>query len=740
MDFNGNPISGSSLSNGGIVNGNLEVDGTFIASDSISLLGKYKLPITAPLEPNSAIVSNGTDQLIWTGDLSIGDVTSITASTVNNEVVLFNMTTGKSIKNSGVTVVSGIVNDNGEVMVNNVNNSDAAILKYEKSRAGGAVQASDSIGIIDYKAHDGTSLNSVASIRCATEVNMTPTNRASQLQFSTTNENAATESLKLTIWDGGVEVEDKLVTPNVYVGPGGAGNVMYIQNLNGTGDGLEIRNKNDRLVYEFNDRGLAVTDDSNNIFGGFFQMNRTKNGGSLATGDQIGSIHWTAQTSLGLKDAAEIRAEANENYSSASAHGSKLVFDTVKTGEVNVSTRMTIDDNLNILQGTALNLYNTVGDWKISNPNSNLQFDKSNGRAQIYYGGSTVGAVRGNDDSAAAIFDCTKSRGFVSTPTAVLNNDNIAFFRGQAHNGTSFVIVSNIETKATENHGPGASGVSMTFKTINNGTAALVNKMVIDTDGVNILTPLNIGSVGAGTNYILPSTKGTTGQHLRLNGNNMEWTTDGGGDVVGPVSSTDNYLPRFNGSTGKLLKTTGVGVIDTNQMFYNQGFTTASVMEYCFFRKVEPTVTVTGTTPVNLVTDVALPVAISWVGKTLKCYMSGTVTNANNESLRHTIEMFNKGGATFATTTGLIATNHSPFEFEYKFEISFRSDGTGIGWYEYIIIDNDGTTGTRHRRRATIADTWDTSSTTFPFKINSFWLSSNVANIAYYRNIRISFI
>ncbi|MFN3983755.1 MAG: hypothetical protein ACK4SA_25580, partial [Caldilinea sp.] len=36
----------------------------------------------------------------------------------------------------------------------------------------------------------------------------------------------------------------------------------------------------------------------------------------------------------------------------------------------------------------------------------------------------------------------------------------------------------------------------------------------------------------------------------------------GGGDVVGPASSVDNALPRFDGTTGKLLQASGVVVED----------------------------------------------------------------------------------------------------------------------------------------------------------------------------------
>lgn len=40
----------------------------------------------------------------------------------------------------------------------------------------------------------------------------------------------------------------------------------------------------------------------------------------------------------------------------------------------------------------------------------------------------------------------------------------------------------------------------------------------------------------------------------------------GSGDVTGPVSSVDNTLPRFDGTTGKTLQGSGVSVTDNNEI------------------------------------------------------------------------------------------------------------------------------------------------------------------------------
>ncbi len=43
------------------------------------------------------------------------------------------------------------------------------------------------------------------------------------------------------------------------------------------------------------------------------------------------------------------------------------------------------------------------------------------------------------------------------------------------------------------------------------------------------------------------------------------WTQiSGGGDVDGPASATDNAIPRYDGTTGKLLQSTGLSIDDSN--------------------------------------------------------------------------------------------------------------------------------------------------------------------------------
>jgi len=60
----------------------------------------------------------------------------------------------------------------------------------------------------------------------------------------------------------------------------------------------------------------------------------------------------------------------------------------------------------------------------------------------------------------------------------------------------------------------------------------------------------------------------SNGQSLKYNSTTTKWenSTAGAGDVVGPASSTDNALVRFDGTTGKLLQNSTATLDDTGNM------------------------------------------------------------------------------------------------------------------------------------------------------------------------------
>jgi len=65
----------------------------------------------------------------------------------------------------------------------------------------------------------------------------------------------------------------------------------------------------------------------------------------------------------------------------------------------------------------------------------------------------------------------------------------------------------------------------------------------------------------------LPSQTGNSGKYLTTNGSVASWNTvSGTGDVVGPSSSTDNAIARFDSTTGKLLQNSATTVGDNGDI------------------------------------------------------------------------------------------------------------------------------------------------------------------------------
>jgi hypothetical protein len=99
------------------------------------------------------------------------------------------------------------------------------------------------------------------------------------------------------------------------------------------------------------------------------------------------------------------------------------------------------------------------------------------------------------------------------------------------------------------------------------GISSILNKPQLFSGSYNNLTdkpaiPVNIGDL-----LNVSSNTPTIGNVLRWDGN--EWTPsatgggDGGGTLIGPVTSTDKAIPRFNGSSGLELQDSLVTITDT---------------------------------------------------------------------------------------------------------------------------------------------------------------------------------
>ena len=86
-----------------------------------------------------------------------------------------------------------------------------------------------------------------------------------------------------------------------------------------------------------------------------------------------------------------------------------------------------------------------------------------------------------------------------------------------------------------------------------------------------LASPTFTGTVnltGATVTGVYPSQTGNSGKFLTTDGTSVSWATvastgGGSGDVVGPASSTDNAIVRFDSTTGKLLQDSLITISDS---------------------------------------------------------------------------------------------------------------------------------------------------------------------------------
>ena len=167
--------------------------------------------------------------------------------------------------------------------------------------------------------------------------------------------------------------------------------------------------------------------------------------------------------------------------------------------------------------------------------------------------------------------------------------------------------------------------------------------------GVTGTLPIANGGTGQTTatsafNALAPSQATNSGKYLTTDGPNTSWATvsGGSGDVVGPASSTDNALVRFDSTTGKLIQNSVVTVADSTGNMAGVG--TLSMNGELTYGGVTLTNGVTGTGKMVLDTSPTL------VTPALGTPSSGTLTNATGLPISTGVSGLGTGVATFLAT------------------------------------------------------------------------------------------
>lgn len=155
------------------------------------------------------------------------------------------------------------------------------------------------------------------------------------------------------------------------------------------------------------------------------------------------------------------------------------------------------------------------------------------------------------------------------------NNNNAVEIAGVAS------AVNNIEI---QNSATGANpiiltegsdaNISLTLKTkgsaavvVSNGTSGPGELRINNTNDTHYVG-FKAGTLSADKTWVLPTSDGTSGQALITDGSgNLSFSsTIVSANVIGPVSSTDNALVRFDGTTGEVIQNSGITIDDSNNI------------------------------------------------------------------------------------------------------------------------------------------------------------------------------
>jgi hypothetical protein len=471
------------------------------------------------------------------------------SAVVDGQVVLFSGTTGNAIRSSGLTL-SG--NNTGDQTTITGNAGTATKLQTARNLDGIAFDGSASVAILAPATHAATLKSTLVD--------------ADELPVS---DSASSFALKKTTWaaiKSGIQTLFALSggTTGQVLRKNSSTDLDYAWATPSLGDVVGPATAIDNRVAFFNGATGKLIKDSGITLSG------------VNTGDQT-TITGNAGTASALQTARTIDGTAFDGTANIAVIAPGIHAAVIKSTPADA-------DEVGLVDSAASNVLKKTS-W-------------ANVKASLltYFGlaGGTTGQVLVKTSNADLAYVWTTQATPVTGPGSAVVDNQVVVWNGTTGNSvkTSGVTLSGTNTgdQTTITGNAGSATVLQTARLIDgisfNGSTSIAvvapathattekttpadldELPLVDSAASNALAKLTWGGLKAALVTYLKLFGGTTGQTLVKNSAtalDYSWVTPANGDVVGPAVSVNNSVAMFSGTTGKLLKDSGITLSGSN--------------------------------------------------------------------------------------------------------------------------------------------------------------------------------
>ncbi len=413
------------------------------------------------------------------------DVVSITDThtiSVDSTVAKIDLANTFTELNTFTEDISIVKDENGDAKLNLTVFSDAFdIPTIFASRARGtlatptAVQSGDVLLDVDARGHDGTNFDIGGFYGFSAAGNWTGTSHPTNLEFATTNVDATSPAINLTILpDGTADFMGHIITNaildveldngSIHVGNQANSSESYFAQLETKAECLAATTFNITLANSQTIDGIAVV-----------------NPNRVLVKDQ------TDASENGIYEVVDAGAWTRTTDANTSALVNNGMFTKITFGTVNANTAWVLSTPDPITLDTTNLTIDQFSLSDIAHLNSSQTFTGENTFREdvniIKDGGPATIVLTTFDDFDGVFIDGRRAEGSEATPTPVVNNSNLISLGGFGYDGTSFEIGGLFEFNAAGTWTTISHPTRFDLFTVDVGSTSLVTQFSIAPDG-----------------------------------------------------------------------------------------------------------------------------------------------------------------------------------------------------------------------------------------------------------------